>query len=68
MKKKKTIKNMVFQIPVFLILIVLALLVLIPVIWMIFSAFKPEKEIISWRTVEISWRKWIKKEKKRKKL
>ena len=48
MKKKKTIKNMVFQIPVFLILIVLALLVLIPVIWMIFSAFKPEKEIISW--------------------
>ncbi len=31
-----------------MLLIVLALLVLIPLIWLIFSAFKPEKEIISW--------------------
>lgn len=35
-------------IPVFLFLVILALLVLLPVIWMVFSAFKPEKEIISW--------------------
>lgn len=35
-------------VPVFLFLVILALLVLLPVIWMIFSAFKPEKEIISW--------------------
>ena len=50
MKKKKTIKikNVVINIPVALFLIILALLVLIPVLWMIFSAFKPEKEIISW--------------------
>ena len=33
---------------IFLILIILALLVLVPVIWMALSAFKPEKEIISW--------------------
>ena len=50
MKKKKTIKikNVVLEIPVAVMLIILALLVLVPVIWMVFSAFKPEKEIISW--------------------
>ena len=49
MKKKKTIKikNVVLEIPVAVMLIILALLVLVPVIWMVFSAFKPEKEIIS---------------------
>lgn len=35
-------------IPVFIFLMILALLVLLPVVWMVFSAFKPEKEIISW--------------------
>ena len=35
-------------IPTQLLLIVLAMLVLIPLVWLIFSAFKPEKEIISW--------------------
>ena len=47
MKKKKTIKikNVVLEIPVAVMLIILALLVLVPVIWMVFSAFKPEKEI-----------------------
>lgn len=51
MKKKKTIKikNVVLEIPVAVMLIILTLLVLVPVIWMVFSAFKPEKEIISWR-------------------
>ncbi|MDO4522739.1 MAG: carbohydrate ABC transporter permease [Eubacteriales bacterium] len=33
---------------IFIILTVLALLVLVPVIWMCLSAFKTEKEIISW--------------------
>lgn len=47
-KKIHRIKNVAFNIPVVIILIILALLVLIPIIWMIFSAFKPEKEIISW--------------------
>ncbi|WP_333813403.1 carbohydrate ABC transporter permease [Muricomes intestini] len=50
MNRKKTIKikDIVIQIPVALVLVILALLVLIPVVWMTFSAFKPEKEIISW--------------------
>lgn len=50
MKKKKTIKikNVVLEIPVAVMLIILTLLVLVPVIWMVFSAFKPEKEIILW--------------------
>ncbi|XCP83474.1 carbohydrate ABC transporter permease [Roseburia hominis] len=50
MKRKKTIKikNIMIKIPVFLVLVILALLVLVPVLWMTLSAFKPEKEIISW--------------------
>lgn len=50
MKKKKPIKikNLVINVPIFIILVVLAMLVLVPVIWMAFSAFKLEKEIISW--------------------
>ena len=50
MNRKKTIKikDIVIQIPVALVLVIRALLVLIPVVWMTFSAFKPEKEIISW--------------------
>ena len=47
-KSAKKVKNTIIGIPVNLVLIVLALLVLIPIIWMTFSAFKPEKEIISW--------------------
>ncbi len=34
--------------PIQLLLTVLALLVLIPLVWLFLSAFKPEKEIISW--------------------
>ncbi|GAA0805956.1 carbohydrate ABC transporter permease [Clostridium sp. AF19-22AC] len=50
MKKKKAIKikNITISIPIFIVLVILALLVLVPVIWMTLSAFKPEKEIISW--------------------
>lgn len=45
---KIKIKNIVASVPVLVFLAALALLVLIPVVWMTFSAFKPEKEIISW--------------------
>lgn len=50
MKKKKTIKikDVTISIPIFIVLVILALLVLVPIIWMTLSAFKPEKEIISW--------------------
>lgn len=50
MKKKESVKlkKAVTGIPVFIILVILALAVLVPVVWMTFSAFKPEKEIISW--------------------
>lgn len=47
-KTKKKIRQKIYGIPVFLILFVLALFVVVPVVWMTFSAFKPEKEIISW--------------------
>lgn len=49
MKNRKiNIKSVIASLPVNLILLILALLVITPVIWMIFSSFKPEKEIISW--------------------
>lgn len=49
MKKKKiNIKSVIASLPVNIVLLILALLVITPVIWMIFSSFKPEKEIISW--------------------
>ena len=47
-KRKFKIKNIVCNIPVIVILTSLALLVLIPTVWMMLSAFKSEKEIISW--------------------
>lgn len=47
-KTAKKVRENIYGIPVFILLIILALLVLIPVVWMAFSAFKPEKEIISW--------------------
>ena len=50
MKKKKAIKikDVTISIPIFIVLVIMALLVLVPIIWMTLSAFKPEKEIISW--------------------
>ena len=47
-KKKRNYKNILLGIPVNIILLILALIVLIPVIWLTLSAFKMEKEIISW--------------------
>ncbi len=46
--KNTNIKNAVLGIPANFVLVILALLVLLPVVWMALSAFKPEKEIISW--------------------
>lgn len=48
MKKGSTAKKVAGTIPVMILLIVLALLVLVPVVWMVCSAFKTEREIISW--------------------
>lgn len=50
MKKKKEIriKDVMINIPILIVLVILTLLVLVPIIWMTLSAFKPEKEIISW--------------------
>lgn len=47
-KKKQTAKTVICGIPVNIVLIILALLVLVPVVWLTLSAFKTEKEIISW--------------------
>lgn len=42
------VKAILKRIPIAVILIILSLLVLVPVVWLLFSAFKTEKEIISW--------------------
>ncbi len=47
-KRDVQVKSKIAYLPIFLFLVFLAILVLLPVIWMVFSAFKPEKEIISW--------------------
>ncbi len=47
-RRKVKIKNIVISIPALIFLAALTLLILTPVVWMAFSAFKPEKEIISW--------------------
>lgn len=44
----KQINSATVYTAIFLLLVILALLVLVPVLWMALSAFKPEKEIISW--------------------
>lgn len=48
MKRSCNRKDIIVSIPIFLLLVFLALLVLVPVIWMTFSAFKTEREILSW--------------------
>lgn len=47
-KKSLTPQNILLKIVINVLLLILVILVITPVIWMIFSAFKPEKEIISW--------------------
>lgn len=46
--KKSSLKSIIVNCPVWIFLLLLAALIVIPIIWMTFSAFKPEKEIISW--------------------
>lgn len=48
MKKRLKVKNAIAYTPVFILLLILALLVLVPILWIGFGAFKPEKEIISY--------------------
>lgn len=48
MKRSCNRKDIIVGIPIFLLLVFLALLVLVPVTWMTFSAFKTEREILSW--------------------
>ena len=47
-KRKMKLMGIITAIPVNTILCFLALLVLVPILWLIFSTFKPEKEIISY--------------------
>lgn len=47
-RKSEKIKHIALKIPIELVLAILVFLVLIPVVWMILSTFKQEKEIISW--------------------
>lgn len=47
-KRNSKLKVMISGIPITIILSILALLVLVPIFWLIFSAFKPEREIISY--------------------
>lgn len=46
--KKKNLKAKLIRIPILLLFIVLALVMLIPIIWVLFGAFKPDSEIISY--------------------
>lgn len=48
LKKENVVRKAIFDASVFVILVILALLVIVPILWLTFSAFKPEKEIISW--------------------
>lgn len=47
-KTRRKIRQQIMNFPVLVLLAVLALLVIVPVLWLVFGAFKPEKEIISW--------------------
>lgn len=47
-KNSEKIKQIALKIPIELVLAILVFLVLIPVMWMILSTFKQEREIISW--------------------
>lgn len=44
----KKIKNTILHIPVTVILIIIALVILLPILWMFLSAFKPQGKIISY--------------------
>lgn len=46
--KNQKVRQAVLGIPAFIILCVLAFLVIVPLVWLVMSAFKPEKEILSY--------------------
>jgi multiple sugar transport system permease protein len=46
--KKKSINNYISKIPAFIVLTIIALLVVVPLLWLCMSAFKTEKEILSY--------------------
>ncbi len=48
MIRSKSIKKTILGIPVFIVLAILALMVIVPLLWLILSAFKNEKEILSY--------------------
>ncbi len=48
MIRSKSIKKTILGIPVFIVLTILALMVVVPLLWLILSAFKNEKEILSY--------------------
>jgi multiple sugar transport system permease protein len=46
--KSKSLKSTLIRIPILILLVFLALVMLIPIIWLLLSAFKPDSEIISY--------------------
>ena len=48
MIRSKSIKKTILGIPVFIVLTILALMVIVPILWLILGAFKNEKEILSY--------------------
>ena len=41
-------KKILRMIPIYLLLIIIALMVVLPIIWVVLSGFKYEQDIISW--------------------
>lgn len=46
--KKRRMKRMLFQVPIIFIYVCLAIIMLLPIVWMLFSSFKPDNEIITY--------------------
>ena len=44
--KNRNLKRKLLQIPILLLFIILAVIMLLPIIWMLLSSFKPDNEII----------------------
>lgn len=46
--KSKKLKSQLIRIPIIIIFCILAFVMLVPIVWMLFSAFKPDNEIIKY--------------------
>ena len=44
--KNRNLKRKLLKIPILLLFIILAVIMLLPIIWMLLSSFKPDNEII----------------------